>query len=248
MAREESSVMSSLQQLMVDEEQRRAEQVKLAYRRKLEQERKHFEQEQRRAEKEQQRAEAAKHLALQQAAGERAERELQARERSFELERVRSDLELRTRATIMQTEQQHELERLQIARGQRVAKLEGQRIIISTLLGTTSVGLLALYIAIVRPESKRQLEAIAHLTQVTREQHDEHDSARKQFESKIQILESHVTLLESKLKGATKVTTEPSSRNHSSNDSRAPNTLRPAVKAETCIDDNDPLCGNLKPR
>lgn len=245
MNREESSVMSSLQQLIVDEDQRRAEQIALAHRRKLEQERELFEQEKRRAELERQRAEAAKCEAQRRAAADRAEFERQERERAFELERVRSELDLRAKVTVMQTEQQHELERLAVIRDQRVTSLEGQRLMVSALLGTIVVGLVLTYVAVVRPELQRERQNVVRLTQGALEQQAERDRETGRMSSQIRELQNQVADLDAKLRGAQRALAEREpKRKHETVTS--PPGVRPRPTPETCTDPNDPLCGSLK--
>jgi hypothetical protein len=245
MTREESSVMSSLQQLMVEEDRRRAEQIALAHRRKLEQERELLEQEQRRAEYEQRRSEAAKRQALQRAAEDRAEHERQELERVVELERVRSELEQRTRVAVRQTDQRHELERLAILRDRQVARLEGQRLMISALLGTLLAGSALLYVALIRPESKRQERLVSQLNQASLTQQAERDRERERLDSKILDLQDVVTQLNSELKEANLKLSQRETKKNSGVVPPPTGGGHRRVKSEICTNPNDPLCGNL---
>ncbi len=245
MARQESSVMSSLQQLIGDEDQRRAEQIALAHRRKLEQERELLEQERRRAEQEQRRSKAAKREAERQSDEERAEHERKERERILEFERVRGELELRARVTVMQTEQQHELERLAIARDGRVARLEGQRLMVSALLGTMLAGAVLLYFAVMVPGSRRQEQLVAQLTQGKLTQRDERERERAREDAKVLELESLVARLHSELKAARQKLAEREPKKDPRVVASPTGGGSRPVKVETCTNPNDPLCGNL---
>jgi hypothetical protein len=244
MAREDSSVMSSLQQLMADQEQRRTEQIVLSHRRKLEQDREQLEQEARRAELAQRRAEDAKHEVLQRAAQQRAEQERLERDRAFELERVRGELALRAKATVMEIEQQQELARLAIVRDARLAQVEGQRLVLGAMLGTLVVGSALLYALVLRPEAQRQGQVIEQLGQANAEQRSGHERERSQLAERIAELESQLT--------STQIALEKSLRHAPTSEPKpahAPKATRSVpAPPPPCVDDNDPLCGNLNRR
>lgn len=162
---EESSVATSLQLLLIQEEERRAEQVILAHRRKQEQERLHAEAQAQRAEAARNRAEAAAREVSEHTERERDEAARNERERALVLERARGDIELQTKLTLMKTEQQHEMERLALQRDGRVRALEGQRGMLVAALGTVTLGVVLLYVALLSPESRRQAVALTELDQ-----------------------------------------------------------------------------------
>jgi hypothetical protein len=241
MAREESSVTSSLQQLMVEEDQRRAEQVALAHRRKLEQDRELLEQRRRNAEQ----AERETRETALQASVERAERERLDRERVADLERVRSDLELRAKTAVMQLEQQHELERLALQRDRRLARVEGHRMVLSALLATLLVGALLLYGLLLLPESQRRDQTVAQLSRANAEQRSTGERERNQFELRIAGLRTELDQVKAQFDEARQSLAVCAARRQPV----VPSRQRSAAPAEQpCVSDNDPLCGNLNRR
>jgi hypothetical protein len=243
MAREESSVMSSLQDLMTEEDRRRTEQVALAHRRKLEQVREVLEQQTRRSEEERQRSEAAKREALARAARERAEHERRERETHLDAERLRADLELRAKVTLMQTEQQQELERLALVRDRRVSQLEGQRWMLASLLGTLLIGLTLVYALVIRTQANRMEQTIAQLTTENFAMRTEQKLERNRLEARIVDFETQVSALRAEL--ATARSNVARAEPGRGAKPAAPARMKPPVAPKPICDDNDPLCGRL---
>jgi hypothetical protein len=165
MSRIEGSVATSLQQLLAQEEERRAEQVLRARHLKQEQERLLFEEQAHRAEEAQRRAEAIAHEVRERSATERATEQRLQCERTAHLERVRAEIELDAKLTVMKAEQQQEVERLALLRDARVRTLEGQRGLLVALLLTLALGMAMIYGAILRPMVQRQALALVDFGQ-----------------------------------------------------------------------------------
>jgi hypothetical protein len=193
MAHGESSVMTSLQQLMVQEEERRKEQVYRAHRLKQEQERLLFEEQARRAEEAQKRAESAAQSLLESESRSRAEAVRLEGERSAYLERVRANLELEAKLAVMKSEQQAELERLSILRDANVRRLEGQRGLFVALLSTVLLGSLGVYFLILRPASVREATERHELSRTFEERRLGYLREREGYDRRIAVLELEAT-------------------------------------------------------
>lgn len=199
MSRVESSVMTSLQQLMVEEEERRAEQVIRARLLKQEQERTMFEEQARRAEAAQKRAEIAAREVIERDWANRAEAERVEGERIAHLERVRSNLELEAKLALMKAEQQQEVERLTILRDARTRALEGQRGLLAGLLVTLLIGSFGIYLLILRPTLKRERAQLDDLTRIQTELRHDREQYRIRAAQKISELKDEIAMSGSKV-------------------------------------------------
>jgi hypothetical protein len=177
---------------MAQEEERRAEQVLRAHRRKEEQERLLFAEQARRAEVAQQRAELA---VREMRAHEQAERVTEERlqgERAAYLERVRAELELEATLTVMKTAQQQELERLALLRDARVRTLEGQRGLLGAFLLTLIIGIGLIYAVILRPDNTRLATALVDSRRANDESRQEQGKEREAHDRRIAELSSQL--------------------------------------------------------
>ncbi|MGC4063092.1 MAG: hypothetical protein QM784_00255 [Polyangiaceae bacterium] len=185
MSRTESSVSLSVQSLIEAEERRRAEQVLLARHLQKEQERLAVEESARRANEAQMRAEAALAEVQRRAQAERAESERIELERAAQLERTRAELELGAKTALLQLEQRQELARLTLQRDSRVRRLEGQRLLLISLLATTLLGAVTIYGLVIRP-GRASLEAdLTRTLQLGEERRMDAGRERDRLQSKV---------------------------------------------------------------
>jgi hypothetical protein len=243
MACEESSVTASLTQLKHEEERRRAELVVLAQRRKLEQEREALVEQARISEQQRLRVEAATREANRRADQERAEHERLDRERIVELERVRAELELRTKVAVMQLEQEQEAARLRLVRDAKVVRLEGQRSLLLALLVTLTVGAGVIYALLLRPAALRLEEDLSLQTRINLEQRAEREKERAGVAFQVGDLEQRLSDTSAKLAEANRRLEASGTRLVRSPPVRA--LPRPPRGEAACVDPNDPLCGHL---
>lgn len=244
MSRGESSVMTSLQQLMVQEEERRKEQVFRAHRLKQEQERRHFEEQAKRAEEAQNRAENAARSLLEGESRLRAEAARVEGERIAYLERVRANLELEAKLAVMKAEQQTELERLALLRDDKVRRLEGQRGLLVALLSTLLLGSLGGYIGILRPANRREETARHELARTLVSQRQEQRREREGYVRRSTELELEVTenvrriaQLEKELQASKSGTNQ-----RGRPGARRPSTVITQLPKKCDCDKADPLC------
>jgi hypothetical protein len=191
--------MTSLQQLMVEEDERRAEQVIRARLLKQEQERTMFEEQARRAEEAQKRAEIAAREVKERDWANRVEAERLEGERVAHLERVRSNLELEAKFTLMKAEQLHEVERLTILRDARTRTLEGQRGLLVGLLATLFIGSLGIYFSILRPTFQRERVELEDLRRINTALRRDQEQIRVRAAQKISELNDEIATSGSKI-------------------------------------------------
>lgn len=247
MARDDTSVATSIQQILEEEDRRRAEQVRLAYQRKLEEERVVAAERKRREAGEREQVETARREEERKAGELRRDREQQETARLAELERIRVEAELRAKVTLMGTEQQHELERLTLVRDQRVIQLEGQRILLGALLGTLTLGALALYLFVLSPHAARQTLAIAQLEQEKRLVLDERQRERNSLEQRLSESEAqHARVLSELQQAQAQLRARPPEHTPSTG-TTGPQRLpvRPPRPRNSGCDPHDPLCDDL---
>lgn len=245
MAREENSVMSSLNQLLVDEQQRRTEQILVARQRKLQQEREVLEQQVRESEEARLRSERITREANERLANERAEQTRLEQTRQLELERIKSDLELGSRVALINLEQQHELERLAFQRDRRVARLEGQRGLLIALFGTMLFGLVVTYLLVFRPGTLRQEQIITSLSHAATNQRSEFERERERFVARLAERDATVVELKRLLDEARRT---PAAVPEQATRTVASKRKKVVSKQVPICNENDPLCGTLKSR
>jgi len=243
MSRTEGSVSVSIQQLLAQEKERRAEQVYLAHRLMKEQERLAMEEVAARAEAAQKRAEAAARELRQRSLSEAAEQQRLDTERQLVLERTRVDLELQSKTTLLRLQQQQELERLAIVRDVRVRLLEGHRAFLLAGLTTMLVGGCLIYGFALRPAAQRQTAALQELARLNDDQRAsqkvERDTLDRRLEEQSRVIASKERERSQLLEQITKLR-----NNGSAAKSVIDKSTRPPLQvAKKCTcDKSDPLC------
>jgi hypothetical protein len=152
MSREDSSVATSLNELFAEEQEQRRRDILAAQRRKLAAEQAEKEE---RTRRERERREAEE----KRAAAEREERARLDALKTVEIERAREQRELESRLAIIAAERAAEERRLSLARDARVASLQSWIYLLGGLAATVVVGVLVVWIFVIRPDTERRLEA-----------------------------------------------------------------------------------------
>lgn len=242
MTQEESSVISSLRQLRLEQEQQCIEQARLEQLRARLHAQAVLRESAAAPESARQRQELAKRDALRAADEQRLERE--QRERELDIERFRVESELRAKVQLMQLKQEHSIQRLAIERDAKVRRLEGQRVMISSLLGTLLIGAIAVWGLLIGPQFRNREGLVRQLTLAHAAARNELQQQRTKHEAQISDLESRNRDLQSQLavKQAKSLSTvEPRQG------AKPPHPIRPEkpVRKQTACDAGDPLCGDL---
>lgn len=240
MSREDSSVATSLNELLAQEQEQRRRDVLAAQRRKLAAEQaEHAE----RLRRERERRETEATLA----AAEREERARLEALKTVEIERAREQRELESRLAIIAAERAAEQSRLALLRDARVSSLQGWIYLLGALLATVLVGAFVVWVFVIRPGAERSLEAAELANSAVERKLSLAVAERDTLARRLASSEQRISDLQGRLRSAhdvlRRMATTPK---EPARKGAAVVTSKKRVSSCTCADEDDPMCPCLR--